>query len=192
MRDICALAFIFCAVVTVPAVQVSAVSSAAPSKNAIVLSGDAVGSVRFGESQSAAAASLEKLIGRSDGSVREENDGGCIISAGLYWSNFAAFFYHGKFDGYQTGNSLSGKSEPAFNGVTPRGLRVGFTLAHARKLYGSALSTNGEQNGVYAAVTNTGIIRGYLSTEPNQESPTKVTILTISAGSVGCPAMSPG
>jgi hypothetical protein len=87
---------------------------------------------------------------------------------------------------------MTGKSEPTFNGVTSRGLRVGFTLAHAEKLYGSALSTNGEQDGVYAAATKSGTIRGYLSTEPNQEPATKVRILTISAGSVGCPAMSPG
>jgi hypothetical protein len=192
VRHLSALVFFFCAIVTVPAVQASAYSSAASAKNAIVLGGDSVGSVHFGESQSAAAASLEKLIGKSDGSVRKENDGDCIISAGLYWSNFAAFFYHGRFDGYQTGNSLSGKSEPVFNGVTSRGLRVGFTLARAKKLYGSALSTNGEQGGVFAAATKTGTIRGYLSTEPNQEPPTKITILTISAGSVGCPAMSPG
>jgi hypothetical protein len=62
----------------------------------------------------------------------------------------------------------------------------------AQKLYGSAISTNGVQGGVYAAITKTGTIRGYLSTEPNQAPATKVKLLTISAGSVGCPAMSPG
>ena len=167
-------------------------SGAASPKNTIILSGDAVGSVRFGEPQSAAAASLVKLIGKSDGGVQKENQGDCIISAALYWSNFAAFFYRGKFDGYQTGNYVTGKSVPTFNGVTPQGLRVGDTLAQAEKLYGSAISTNGAQGGVYAAVTKTGTIRGYLSTEPNQAPATKVTLLTISAGSVGCPAMSPG
>jgi len=167
-------------------------SGATSPRNTIILSGDAVGSVHFGETQSAAAASLVKLIGRSDGGVRKASQGACIISAALYWSNFAAFFYHGKFDGYQTGNYLSDKPEPTFNGVTHQGLRVGNTLAQAQKLYGSAISTNGAQNGVYAAVTKTGTIRGYLSTEPNQVLATKVKILTISAGSVGCPAMSPG
>jgi hypothetical protein len=192
VRHVSALPVFLCVIVTVSVLEVSAYSSAASSKNAIILSGDSVGSVYFGESQSTAAASLETLIGQSVGGVRDENDGDCIISAGLYWSNFAAFFYHGKFDGYQTGNSLSGKSEPAFNGVTSRGLRVGFTLARAKKLYGSAFSTNGEQNGVYAVATKTGTIRGYLSSEPTQVPPTKIRILTIGAGSVGCPAMSPG
>jgi len=87
---------------------------------------------------------------------------------------------------------VTGTSEPPFNGMTPQGLRVGYTLAQAKKLYGSALSINGGQNGVYAAITKTGTIRGYLSTEPNSELATKVKLLTISAGSVGCPAMSPG
>jgi hypothetical protein len=167
-------------------------SGATSSSHEIVLKGDAVGSVRFGEAQSVAAASLVKMIGTSDGGVQKVNLGDCIISGALYWSNFAAYFYHGKFDGYQTGNNVTGTSVPPFNGVTPQGLRVGFTLAQARKLYGSSLTTNGEQNGVYAAATNSGTIRGYLSTEPNREPASKITILTISAGSVGCPAMSPG
>ncbi len=160
-------------------------------KHTIILSDDAVGSVRFGEPQSVAATSLVKLIGKPDGGVRKENQGDCIISAELNWSNFAAFFYRGKLDGYQTGNYGTAKSVPTFNGVTPQGLRVGDTLAQAEKLYGSALSTNGAQGGVYAAVTKTGTIRGYLSTPANQAPATKVTLLTISAGSVGCPAMSP-
>jgi hypothetical protein len=167
-------------------------SATSSPKDTILLRGDAVGPVRFGETQSAAAASLEKLIGKSEGGVQKANIGDCIISAALYWPNFAAYFYHGRFDGYQTGNYVTGKSEPSFNGATPQGLRVGYTLAQAKKLYGAALSTSGQQSGVYAARTPTGTIRGYLSTEPNQASTTKVKLLSISAGSVGCPAMSPG
>jgi hypothetical protein len=192
VRRLPTLALILPAFVAASVVAVDVASGATSPKNTIVLSGDAVGSVRFGETQSAAAASLVKLIGKSDGGVRKENQGDCRISAALYWSNFAAFFYHGKFDGYQTGNYLTDKPEPTFNGSTPQGLRVGFTLARAQKLCGSEFSTNGAQNGVYAAVTKSGTIRGYLSSEPNQASATKVTLLTISAGSVGCPAMSPG
>ncbi len=192
MRHPLALVLNILALVAVPVVVVGAASCAASPKSTIILGGDAVGAIRFGETQSAAAASLVKLLGKSDGGVQKVNQGDCIISAALYWTNFAAFFYHGKFDGYQTGNYLSNKPEPAFNGVTPQGLRVGDTLAQARKLYGSAFSTNGAQDGVYAAVTKMGTIRGYLSTEPNQAPATRVKLLTISAGSVGCPAMSPG
>jgi hypothetical protein len=192
MRRLRVLALGVLALVAVPVIGDGVAAGASSSKSPIVLSGDAVGSVHFGEAQSAAAASLEKLIGRSDGGVKNASDGDCIISAALYWLNFAAFFYHGKFDGYQTRNDVNGKFEPTFNGVTSQGLRVGFTLSRARQLYGSAFSTNGEQNGVYAAATKSGTIRGYLSTEPNQEPAKRVRILTISAGSVGCPAMSPG
>jgi hypothetical protein len=192
VRPLPALALTLLALVVVPVAAVGVASSATFPKNTIILSGDAVGSVRFGETQSAAAASLVKLIGKSVGGVRKANQGGCTISAALYWLNFAAFFYHGKFDGYQTGNYLTDKPAPTFNGETPRGLRVGDSLARAQKLYGSAFSTNGAQDGVYAAATKSGTIRGYLSTEPNQASATRIKLLTISAGSVGCPAMSPG
>jgi hypothetical protein len=186
------LALALLMLVAVSQVSEGVASAATSPKHTIVLGGDAVGTVRFGETQGIAAASLETLIGKSDGGVQKANMGDCIISDALYWPNFAAYFYHGKFDGYQTGNYVTGKSEPTFNGETPQGLRVGSTLAQAKQLYGSALSTNGQQNGVYAARTTTGTIRGYLSTEPNQAPPTKVRLLSISAGSVGCPAMSPG
>jgi hypothetical protein len=192
VRHVRLLALSSFALVAAPFVTAGVASGVSSPRSAIVLSGDAVGSIRFGDTQSAAAASLVQLIGKSDGGVLKVNQGHCIISAGLYWPNFAVFFYHGKFDGYQTGNYVNNKPEPAFNGVTPQGLRVGFSLARAERLYGSALTTNGVQDGVYAAVTKSGTIRGYLSTEPTQASATKVKILSISAGSVGCPAMSPG
>ncbi len=168
------------------------VSGAPPRTNTIILSGNGVGAGHFGEGQRAAASSLVKLIGKSVGGVRKQNEGDCIVSAALFWSNFAAYFYRGRFDGYQTGHYGTGTSEPAFNGATPQGLRVGDSLATARRLYGSAISTSGVQGGVYAVDTKGGTIRGYLSIEPNQALATKVRVLSISAGSVGCPAMSPG
>ena len=191
VRRLFALLLSLLTLVAVPLVAVGVASGAPSPKNTIVLSGDAVGSVRFGETQNVAAAALVKLIGKSDGGVQKVNEGGCIISAVLSWSNFSAYFYRGKFDGYQTG-SLTSKSEPVFNSATPQGLRVGYTLARAQALYGSAISTSGQQGGVFAAVTKTGTIRGYLSDEPNHVVASRVKLLTISAGSVGCPAMSPG
>lgn len=190
MHRVIALARNLLILATVPVLAAGVASGANSPKNAVILSGDAVGSVHFGETQQAAAASLVKLLGKSDGGVRIVNQGDCIISAAMYWSNFAVYYYHGKFDGYQA--NPNGKSNGVFNGVTPQGLRVGYTLARAEGLYGSAFSTSGAQNGVFAAVTKTGTIRGFLSTEPNLAPATKVKILTISAGSVGCPAMSPG
>jgi hypothetical protein len=158
---------------------------------AVLLSGNGVGRIDFGEAQDTAVASLDKIIGKSEGGVRRANDGDCQISAALYWTNFAAYFFRGRFDGYQTGNNLTASAAPAFNGMTSSGLRVGDTLAKVEKLYPGGVTTSSEQDGVYAISTSTGVIRGYLSMEV-QSSPTKNTVMTISAGSVGCPAMSPG
>jgi len=64
-------------------------------------------------------------------------------------------------------------------------------LAEARKLYPGDVTTSGENGGVYAIKTATGTIRGYLSLEVSNP-PSEIKIVTISAGSVGCPAASPG
>ncbi len=167
-------------------------ASGSTSRGAVVLTGDAVGSIHFGEPQDAAATSLVKLIGPSEGGLRPLHEGDCSVSEAIYWSNFTAYFYRGRFDGYQAGSARTGNAATTFKSETPGGLRVGESLARARSLYGSALRVRGDQNGVYALVTASGTIRGYLSSEPNLAPPTKVTILTVSAGTVGCPAMSPG
>jgi hypothetical protein len=156
----------------------------------VALSGDSVGPVRFGEPQQKAAGALKKLIGATEGGVRDAK-GNCTIDAALYWANFSVYFFKGMFVGYQTGNNLTGKPEPTFNGGTPQGLRVGDTLAEARKLYPGRVTTSGENGGVYAVKTTTGTIRGYLSLEV-LNPPTKIHLVTISAGAVGCPATSPG
>jgi len=130
------------------------------------------------------------LIGPTAGGVRNAT-GNCTIDAGLYWSNFAAYFLKGRFVGYQTGNNLTATTEPTFNGETLRGLRLGDTLAEARRLYPGRVSTSGQNGGVYAIKTGAGTIRGYLSLE-NSNPPGRIRIVSISAGSVGCPAASPG
>jgi hypothetical protein len=155
-----------------------------------MLSGDAVDAVRFGEPEQKAASALEKLVGPSEGGIKGAK-GNCTIDAALYWANFSAYFLKGTFVGYQTGNNLTGKAVPAFNGKTPQGLRVGDTLAEARELYPGRVTTSGDNGGVYAVKTVTGTIRGYLSLEI-LNPPDKIHIVTISAGSVGCPAASPG
>lgn len=87
-------------------------------------------------------------------------------------------------------NNLTGKREPAFNG-TPQGLRIGDSLAEARMLYPGHVTARAENGGVYAITTATGTVRGYLSLEVSNP-PDKIKIVSISAGSVGCPAASPG
>ena len=176
--------------VAVLTLGVGTASAATSPKTTVTLSGDAVGSVRFDEAQGNSVTALLKLIGKSEGGVRSAT-GNCTIDAALYWTHFSAYFFHGKFVGYQTGNNLTTAHEPTFNGATPQGLRVGDTLATAERLYPGHITTLAENAGVYAASTKTGVIRGYLSMEITN-SPTKIKIVTISAGSVGCPAASPG
>jgi hypothetical protein len=174
----------------------AAVTSAATSpERAVVLSGDAVGPVRFGEPEHEAVTALTKLIGITQGGVQSAK-GNCTIDAALYWTSFSVYFLAGRFVGYQTGNNLTAKPEPTFNGNTPRGLRIDDSLAEARMLYPGNVTTRAENGGVYAITTATGTIRGYLSMEisnpPGKIKPDKIKIASISAGSVGCPAASPG
>jgi hypothetical protein len=165
-------------------------SAVTSSERTVVLSGDSVGSVRFGESQQEAVSALTKLIGAAQGGVQNAK-GNCTIDAALYWTNFSVYFLGGRFVGYQTGNNATGKREPTFSGTTPQGLRIGDSLAEARMLYPGRLTTHGENGGVYAIKTATGTIRGYLSLEISNP-PDKIAIVSISAGSAGCPAASPG
>jgi hypothetical protein len=191
-RQMCSVAVILVALVGIVGSSSAAIASGVTSpRRTVVLSGDSVGSVRFGESQDRAVRALKKLIGSTDGGVQSGGRANCTIDASLYWTNFGAYFFGGRFVGYQTGNNLSDKPEPTFNGRTPHGLVVDDTLAEARLLYPGHLTTGGDNGGVYAIKTTMGTIRGYLSLEP-LNPPGKVKIVSISAGSVGCPAASPG
>ncbi len=185
------LAFVLVALIGVVWSPSAAIASVVTSpKRTAVLSGDSVDSVRFGESQEKAVGTLKKLIGATEGGVQDAK-GNCTIDAALYWINFSVYFLRRRFVGYQTGNNLTDKWEPTFNGKTPQGLRIRDTLAKARKLYPGRVTTGGENGGVYAIKTTMGTIRGYLSLETSSP-PNKIRIVSISAGSVGCPAASPG
>jgi hypothetical protein len=170
-----------------PAAITSAVTSP---ERTVVLSGDSVNSVRFGEPQQQAVRALMKLIGTTQGRVQSAK-GNCTIDAALYWTNFSVYFLRGRLVGYQTGDNLTGKPEPTFNGKTPQGLRIGDSLAEARIIYPGHVTSHAENGGVYAITTTTGTIRGYLSLEISNPA-SKIKIVSISAGSVGCPAASPG
>jgi hypothetical protein len=169
--------------------SLASASAVASPERTVVLSGDSVGSVRFGEPQRSAVSELTRLIGAPQGGV-QDSEGNCTIDAALDWASFSAYFFGGRFVGYQTG-SPDGKREPTFNGKTQRDLRIGDSLGEARVLYPGHVTTSGENGGVYAITTSTGTIRGYLSLEV-ASPPDKIKIVSISAGSVGCPADSPG
>lgn len=185
------LAFVAIALLGIVGSFSVAIASAVTSPTrTVVVSGDSVGHVRFGEPQQKTASALKKLIGATEGGVANAK-GNCTIDSALYWANFSVYFFEGAFIGYQTGNNLNDKREPTFNGKTPQGLRIWDTLAEARKLYPGRVATSGVNGGVYAVKTTAGTIRGYLSLEVFNP-PNKIQIVSISAGSVGCPAASPG
>jgi hypothetical protein len=107
----------------------------------------------------------------------------------MQWPVLTAYFDQGRFVGYSTlsaaGHALSGA-----NVVTWEGLRVGDTLSQARQIYGQNLRTSSAQGGSWSARTSVGALDGYLTAELGAKSPAP-RILSIEAGAVGCPAMTP-
>jgi len=153
-----------------------------------VLAGDGVASVRFGESTASAIAGLDHVLGRpSKGPVNEAGD--CTIDAAEQWSGLTGFFDRGEFVGYST-LAVNGERLIRGNIETGLGLRVGDTIARAQQIYGSEFRTSLAQGGSWSVTTPDGKFLGYLTGEPNQPGPTP-TIMSIAAGSVGCPAATP-
>ncbi len=183
---------------TVPPPSSTTTTSTSPSSvtpsppvtsGAVLLGGNGIGNVIFGESQASAIAGLDAVLGSAPvGSTSEK--GNCTIDFAEEWANVWAYFYAGMFVGYST---LGGNGEvlPDGNLVTAQGLRVGDTLAEAQQLYGSALTTSVAQGGSWRVTTPEGALEGYLSEELNQSVKGPPTILSIEAGSVGCPAATP-
>jgi hypothetical protein len=153
-----------------------------------VLAGDGVGSVRFGESTSSAIVGLDQVLGHpSKGPVNEA--GNCTIDAAEQWSGLTGFFDRGEFVGYST---LAANGERLIQGnmETGMGLRVGDTIAQAEHIYGSEFRTSLAQGGSWSVTTPDGKFLGYLTAEPNHPGPAPM-IMSIEAGSVGCPAATP-
>ncbi len=153
-----------------------------------MLAGDGVASVRFGESTSSAIAGLDRALGQpSKGPVNEA--GNCNIDAAEQWPALTGFFDRGVFVGYST-LAANGERLTHGNMQTAVGLRVGDTIAQARQIYGSDFRTSLAQGGSWSVTTADGKFIGYLSGEPNQPGPPPA-IMSIEAGSVGCPAATP-
>ena len=85
---------------------------------------------------------------------------------------------------------MNGEALPVGSLTTAQGLRVGDTLAQAQKIYGAALTTSLAQGGSWSVSTPDGKLDGYLNGVPDQVTPAP-TIMSIEAGSVGCPAATP-
>jgi hypothetical protein len=117
--------------------------------------------------------------------------GNCTIDAAMQWPTMTAYFFHSPFVGYGTGSLLALPQDRKIpNATTVSGLRIGDTLARARVLYGNDLTTSYAQGGSWFAASSSGRLAGLLTAEINHSGPTP-RIADITAGSVGCPAVSP-
>lgn len=154
----------------------------------VLLQGNGIGNVHFGDSETSAIAALDTVLGSAP-TRSTANTGNCTVDAAEQWANVTAYFDAQQFVGYST-SAIDGEVLPDGNLVTAQGLRVGDTLTQGQQFYGSAFTTSFAQGGSWTASTPSGEIEGYLSAEPNQ-TPPPPTILSIEAGSVGCPAETP-
>ncbi len=101
------------------------------------------------------------------------------------WQGLSAYFHQGRFVGYLYSGLHGWSGEPLL--ATSKGLRVDDTLKLARRLYGSAFHSSVYNGGVWWVPTAQGKIEGFTSelTKPTSK------IVTIEAGDVGCPSMTP-
>jgi hypothetical protein len=134
--------------------------------------------VAFGTAQDAAQAELVNLLGKPTKDVtRSDLPASCGISATAEWKGFSAFYFKGKFAGYEyRGVDVQG----------PHGLHVGMSIAAAKASAGHDFTTSAAQGGSWLLQTSEGKVSGYLD-----GMPPKGRIASIDAGSVGCPAMTP-
>lgn len=169
---------------TEPATTTTATSGAP----VLVLAGNGVAGVRFGQSQASAVNGLDRIL---DSPVKGPIDmaGNCNVDTAEQWSTLTAYFDKGAFVGYGTW-AANGEAVPPGNFETAMGLRVGDSVMRAAQIYGSSFQTSLAQGGSWSVSTPQGKLIGYLSAEPNEAGPSP-TILTIAAGSVGCPAVTP-
>jgi hypothetical protein len=172
-----------------------------------VLTGNGLGTVKFGQSRAAVIAVLTPLLGRSgSGYMRVQAE--CGVDHTMTWPNWAvvsahgahspldpvltAFFDRSRFVGYQYGEfaTRAAPSAPSRGTVlaTTRGLNIGDTLARGKKLYGRSFRRSSAQGGSWHA----GRLDGFAWGAPKygDVSPQSL-VATIDAGDVGCPALSP-
>jgi len=157
--------------------------------------GNGIGAATFGQPQALAIAELDHVLG-SPATPRPVSDAGnCTVDASLSWPTLTAYFFRGRFVGYDSASLLGPQFSGAPNVIpaasTAAGLRIGDDIAQARRIYGSAFTVLFAQGGSWRVTTPTGRLDGYLTAVPGHPTPPVPRIADISAGSVGCPAASP-
>lgn len=162
-----------------------AASSGPPDK---VLKGDGIGGAKFGASLTAVVRRLEALLGRNPTKMRWGKPGGCPgINLEVDWPGLQAYFLNRRFVGYSYNSGSSNRTRPAPVLATTRGLLVGESIAQGKRMYGAAFHLSYAQGGSFTVRTKVGRIEGFLSDVLHPKS----RVLSIEAGNVGCPAMTP-
>jgi len=155
--------------------------------------GNGIGGARFGQPEAVAIAELDQVLGSPTTPRPTGAAGNCTIDSYLTWKTLTAYFFRGRFAGYDSANLLAARGSGAPDVIpsasTAAGLRIGDNIAQARRIYGRAFAVLLAQGGSWRVTTSTGVLDGYLTAVPG--GPTPPRIADVSAGSVGCPAASP-
>jgi hypothetical protein len=168
-----------------------------------MLSGLGIAGVKFGRPRAAVVAALDRLLGERP-SHPASYRGDCGVDSSITWwdqssasgrPSLTAYFAHDRLVGYQYGDpgSQGVRRPPARSPVlaTTHGLTIGDTLERGRRLYGRAFTISTAQGGTWKVATTSGPIDGYVSGVPRLGNLGALRVVTIDAGNVGCPALSP-
>lgn len=150
-----------------------------------ILRGDGINQVTFGEAASEGIARLQGVIAVKP-TNRYYSLHTCDVDHGSKWPGFIAFFRRGRFVGYTYSGAKLSRGEQRL--ATEKDLRVGDSLSRGTRLYGHAFSMSSVQGGAWSVNTSQGRLFGFASGLPIGAHS---TVLTIEAGNVGCPAMTP-
>lgn len=146
-----------------------------------VLEGNGIDGASFGQARGVATSRLDRLLGPP--AKPYSPSGACQVDHAIEWSGLHVLFHRDRFIGY----SYSLLNAPAPILATTAGLRYGDTLARGRQLYGSGFTWGEYQGGTWHVLTTQGLIEGFVSGSWGPGG----RIMTIEAGDVGCPAMTP-
>lgn len=146
-----------------------------------VLEGDGIDGASFGQARGAVTSRLDQLLGPP--TKPYSPSGACEVDHAIEWSGLHVLFHRDRFIGYNY--SLLNATAPIL--ATTAGLRYGDMLARGRQLYGSEFTWGLRQGGIWHAFTARGLIGGFVSGVVGPRG----RIVTIEAGDVGCPAMTP-
>jgi hypothetical protein len=156
--------------------------------------GNGIGAATFGQPEAVAIAELDKVLG-SPKTARPVGDAGnCTVDAYLTWPTMTAYFFRGRFVGYNSASLADmGSGAPSVipSASTAAGMRIGDDVAQARRIYGSAFVVLFSQGGSWRVATSAGKLDGYLTAIPGRRTAQVPRVADVSAGSVGCPAASP-